>query len=114
MIAYYLVRHRDLWLRIGIQEGTEELHRIYLEQYYDDVEILGTLPLPIKDDIDKGSGIGTRRFRGCTIVTCKTAKVMMTIETKGTKTFLVQQREFIANTKRSQEEYLCRIESKNS
>jgi len=112
---YYLVRIRDSWYRIGFHKGTKNEHRGYLEsigtyegQPKADIVYLGQLPLPIKDDIDVGSGLGTKHIGESIVVTCKFQKMMMTIKQAQDKTFLELQKQCIVSIRRTQREVLTR------
>lgn len=115
---YYLVRHRDSWLRIGFHSppcsrplstiASKEEHYAFLRSLQGcNIEYLGKTLLPIKLDIDKGSGLGQRNLGHCKVVTCKTQKVMMTLKKQG-KTLLQQQREAMVSLHRNQRNFLER------
>ena len=105
---YYIVLHRDWWLRIGFQGGTVGQHMSHLATLGTDIEYIGHLWLPCKQDIDVGSGVGTRRVaEGCTIVTCKHCTQMIT-KAQTEKTFMEMQKASIVSIRRGQEELLSR------
>ena len=121
---YYLIRIRDAWARIGFHSppckrplsslASKEEQYAYLRKLHGhDIVPLGVLPLPIKMDVDTGSGLGTKNLGHTKVLTCRIQRVMMTIKQQG-KTLVQQQREFITSTRRSQEELLVCKESKAS
>jgi hypothetical protein len=115
---YYLIRINDMFLRVGFHSppssrplstiASKEEHYTFLRSLQGcNIEYLGKTLLPIKLDIDKGSGLGQRNLGHCKVITCKTQKIMMTIRKQG-KTLLQQQKEALLFLRRSQKELLIR------
>lgn len=115
---YYLARIKDAYVRIGFHSppsdrplatmASKEEHYDYLRRLHGkDIEFLGKTLLPIKHDIDKGCGVGSKNLGHCKVVTCKTQKVMMTLRSQG-KTLLDTQKEALVLLRRSQKELLIR------
>ena len=108
---YYIARVKDIWWRFGFHGGDKKEHLAYLDSISPEVNYIGDLLMPLKSDVDVGSGLGTHRINESTIVTCRFVKMMMQIKQQD-KPFIKQQEEMIISVKRIQVELFLKQEEK--
>lgn len=109
----YLVRINDWWIRITFAGYDHREQRRWLRAISDDIVYLGTLPLPIKSDVDTGSGEGRRMIGKSRIVTCVHCQQMIT-KKESEESMLTIQRKAIDIIRESQEEFLRKLTLKDS
>jgi len=101
----YLLRIKDYWVRLVFHRGAKRHHRKYLRTLGTDIEFLGSLPLPIKYDIDVQVGQGTKVVNSFTVISCKHVRQMITQDLQE-QTLVEYQRSSIVRIRRGQEDYI--------